>query len=122
MVLSFFIVNEANSQTTSYGNPSAGTSGTNNVFLGTSAGASATGNYNTFTGYQAGFNTAGTGNVINGYQAGYYNLTGNYNVINGYGAGINSRITHIIPDHINWLRSGYKSLLYESKEVFPTRV
>ena len=66
-------------------------SGTNNSYFGSEAGASstgATGSFNTFMGDHAGVNnTSGGSNNFSGFSAGYSNTTGNGNNFIGYQAG-----------------------------------
>ena len=67
--------------------------GTENIFVGPSAGlnASNTGSENTFVGYRAGYvNTTGNHNTFVGRSAGISNITGDENTFLGNGSGANN--------------------------------
>ncbi|TAE34204.1 MAG: bZIP transcription factor [Cytophagales bacterium] len=65
-----------------------GQGGSNNTFIGTSAGAVTTGQANVFIGSSAGANnTTGLGNLFMGQQAGATNVGGNYNLFMGNSTG-----------------------------------
>lgn len=74
------------------GNRVVSTAGSENIFVGISAGQSNTsGDQNVFVGQWAGGgNTTGRGNVFVGAFAGRSNTTGNYNAFFGLGSGQNS--------------------------------
>ncbi len=89
LCLSCAAITQAQTRVTSYDNNNEGRKGTDNVFLGTSAGAfTSNGSQNIFAGYQAGLrNKTGIGNVYLGHRAGQDGGTVGNNVIIGRDAG-----------------------------------
>jgi len=70
------------------GNRVLSVGGTDNTFVGVSAGTSNTGSGNSFVGRSSGSsNTAGSSNSFVGFNAGRLNTTGNFNTFFGAGAG-----------------------------------
>ncbi len=82
---------DADTQFNLGGNRILSIAGSNNLLIGTSAGASNSGSANTFVGANAGaLNTSGINNSIFGFNAGADNTTGNSNNFFGRNAGANS--------------------------------